>query len=242
MRLSQSSHSGPAHQQRHDGADQEQHKQDFGDPGRAGCDPAEAEYCGNDRDNEEEQCVVKHDVLGIPGARRSGPEPLVWMSRLAGIVRASAPHVGQGGAACPVGAGLHSSGRAHGGCLPLIELFPWCTSRSPHICKSPRSVSVRRSHGNCTTMSAACSLHRSWYSTSSFVSFPKGRTKSGTDCATSSARWIRAWRSSGGWSRSCVQVSWTISGSMPRCNGWQTSNAGARGSAVSSWSRPPSRI
>ena len=48
------------HQERDDGADQENHEQDFRDAGRADRDAAEAEERGNQRDDEKYHGIVKH--------------------------------------------------------------------------------------------------------------------------------------------------------------------------------------
>jgi hypothetical protein len=48
------------HQERHDGADQEHHEQNFSDACSAGGESAETEYCGNQSDDEEYDGIVKH--------------------------------------------------------------------------------------------------------------------------------------------------------------------------------------
>ena len=50
-----------AHQETHDGTDQEDHEEHFGDAGRAYGDAAEAEESRDQRDDQEDNCVVEHE-------------------------------------------------------------------------------------------------------------------------------------------------------------------------------------
>jgi len=50
-----------AHQERDHGTYQKHDEQNFRDTGGAGCDPAEPEDGGDQRDDEEDNGIVKHD-------------------------------------------------------------------------------------------------------------------------------------------------------------------------------------
>ena len=52
-----------AENQRQHRQDQEADKQDFGNACRTACDAAETQYGCNDGDNEENDCVMKHDFF-----------------------------------------------------------------------------------------------------------------------------------------------------------------------------------
>ena len=61
----------PAGKERDDKQDQEDEKQNFGDAGGRAGDPPEAEYRGDDRDDQKSQCPLQHAYLLLKLGRRT---------------------------------------------------------------------------------------------------------------------------------------------------------------------------
>src|SRR6201995_2398592 len=69
-----------AQQEREDGAYQKHDEEDFRDAGGTGCDPAEPEYGGDQRDDKKDDGIMKHDRTWCYGRSSSacGRQYRLW--------------------------------------------------------------------------------------------------------------------------------------------------------------------